>query len=268
MEFADKRAVITGASSGIGRQIALDLARKGARTVLIARNRDRLDAVRCEIEKETGREPEVFTLDVGDGKAYQGVARQILERGPVHLLINNAGWGFSGPFLAYRTDEVESMMKTNYLGAVHGIAAFAPGMKEAGGGHIVNIASVAGLIATPYQAAYCATKHALVALGRALRLELAPHGVRVITICPGVVETPFFDAHPSFSKMRKFRRGPILTPEEVSRAVLRALRRNRPLVMVPRLLWAAVLLSHLLPGPFSLFMAWYARKVARDFAPK
>ena len=261
MEFVDKRAVITGAPSGMRRQIALDLARAGARTVLVARNRDRLDEVRREIENETGRDAEAFILDIGDTKAYQDTARQILEKGPVHILINNAGWGFEGPFLDHPPDETEALMKTNYLGVVNGVAAFAPGMKEAGGGHIVNMASVVGLFVLPYAAAYCATKYAVVGLGMGLRLELDPYGVKVITICPSVVDTPLIQAQ----KVQVFPKA-TLKPKDVSRAVLRAIRRNRSFVVVPGFLKAAVHIANLFPRTFHFVMAMRARKLAQKFA--
>ena len=254
--------MVTGASSGIGRQLALDLAREGAGPVLLARRTDLLERVREEI-LEAGGTAEVFPCDVSDNENVQETAGAILAAGPVDILINNAGYGFTGPLLRYGPDEIERLMRTNYLGAVYGISAFAPQMKKRRSGHIVNVASVAGLVAPPFSGAYAASKFALVAMSRALRYELAPFSVGVSTICPGTVETPFFDTHPSLRKGVQSRKGPVMTAAQVSRKVLAAIRANRGLVVMPFSLACMMLLARTIPGLLEAGMAFYARRAGK-----
>ncbi|MFQ5912473.1 MAG: SDR family NAD(P)-dependent oxidoreductase [Nitrospinota bacterium] len=264
MELHGRRVVVTGASSGIGRQLALDLVREGAKAVLVARRTELLKDVQGEI-RSAGGDAEVYPCDVSDSEKYQETARFILEAGPVDVLINNAGYGFAGPFLRYSPAEVERLMRTNFMGAVLGVSAFAPGMKERGMGHIVNLASMAGLIPVPYLGAYSATKFALAALSQALRHELAPFGVGVSTICPGAVDTPFFEAHPSLSKPRGLRRARAITGARVSRGVLTAIRKNQGLVIFPRSLSFLAVVMRIVPGLQSLALAFYARRAARAY---
>ena len=141
MEICGCRAVVTGASSGIGRQLALDLAREGARLILLARRADRLVDVRTEI-RAAGGEAEVFPCDVADLGGVSEDREKGLVGGAVDLLINNAGYGFTGALIGYRPEEIERLTRTNYLGAVYGVLAFAPDMRKRQAGHIVNLASV------------------------------------------------------------------------------------------------------------------------------
>ena len=258
MEIRGCRAVVTGASSGIGKQLALDLAREGAKLILLARRADRLVDVRTEI-RAAGGEAEVFPCDVADLEAFRRTAERILSGGAVDLLINNAGYGFTGALIGYRPEEIERLTRTNYLGAVYGVLAFAPDMRKRRAGHIVNLASVAGLIAPPYLAAYSASKFAMVAMSRALRYELAPYGVGVTTVCPGVVDTPFFDTHPSLKVTGKYRKGPVLSASQVSRKTIRAIRSNRAQVVLPASLAVMVILTKIIPGLLSLSLSIYAK---------
>ncbi len=265
MELQGRRAVVTGASSGIGRELALDLAREGAQSVLLARRKDLLESLQEEIRSEGGG-AEVYPCDVSDSESYQKTAGAVLAAGPVDILINNAGYGFAGPLLKYSPAEVERLMRTNFLGAVAGVSAFAPGMKKRRSGHIVNVASVAGLISPPYLGAYAASKFALVAMSRALRFELAPFGVGVSTSCPGTVDTPFFDTHPSLRIAGRSPSGRVLTATQVSRKVILAIRRNRGLVVIPHRLALVVALTRMVPGLLEAGLAVYARRAANSFA--
>ncbi len=262
MEICGCRAVVTGASSGIGRQLSLDLAREGASLILLARRVALLEDVQSEI-KGAGGEAEVMSCDVADLEAFRRVAERILLGGPVDILINNAGFGFAGSLLSCRPEEVEDLMRTNYLGAVCGILAFAPDMRKRRFGHIVNLASIAGLIALPSLAAYSASKFAMIAMSRTLRYELAPFGVGVTTVCPGVVETAFFDAHPSLKKARKYRIGPILSTTKVSQKTIQAIRSNRAQIVLPASLAVMVFLARMIPGLLSLGLSIYARRISR-----
>ena len=180
--LAGKHAVVTGASRGIGLAIARALQAQGARVTLIARDAAALEAAAARLGGATGWQ----AIDVADAA---GVAAAFAGAGRVDILVNNAGQAASAPFM--KTDEAlwQRMLEVNMSGAYHCIQAALPGMLDAGWGRIVNVASTAGLTGYRYVAAYCAAKHGLVGLTRALALELAAKGVTVNAVCPGYTET-------------------------------------------------------------------------------
>jgi len=180
--LAGKHAVVTGASRGIGLAIARSLLAQGARVTLMARDAAGLDAA----ARELGGGAAWQTVDVIDPAS---VAQAFALAGAVDILVNNAGQAASSPFM--RTDAAmwQRMLDANLSGAYHCIQAALPSMLEAGWGRIVNVASTAGLTGYRYVAAYCAAKHGLVGLTRALALELARKGVTVNAVCPGYTET-------------------------------------------------------------------------------
>jgi len=180
--LAGKHAVVTGASRGIGLAIARRLLAQGARVTLMARDAAGLDAA----ARELGAGVAWQTVDVTDPAS---VAQAFALAGTVDILVNNAGQAASSPFM--RTDAAtwQRMLDANLSGAYHCIQAALPSMLEAGWGRIVNVASTAGLTGYRYVAAYCAAKHGLVGLTRALALELARKGVTVNAVCPGYTET-------------------------------------------------------------------------------
>lgn len=180
--LAGKHAVVTGASRGIGLAIARSLLAQGARVSLMARDAAGLDAA----ARELGGGVAWQTVDVTDPAS---VAQAFALAGVVDILVNNAGQAASSPFM--RTDAAtwQRMLEVNLTGAYHCIQAALPSMLEAGWGRIVNVASTAGLTGYRYVAAYCAAKHGLVGLTRALALELASKGISVNAVCPGYTET-------------------------------------------------------------------------------
>lgn len=177
-----KHAVVTGASRGIGLAIARALQAQGARVTLMARDAAALEAAAAALGGETGWQ----AIDVADAA---GVAAAFERAGRVDILVNNAGQAASAPFM--KTDGAlwQRMLEVNLSGAYHCIQAALPAMLDAGWGRIVNVASTAGLTGYRYVAAYCAAKHGLVGLTRALALELAAKGVTVNAVCPGYTET-------------------------------------------------------------------------------
>jgi NAD(P)-dependent dehydrogenase (short-subunit alcohol dehydrogenase family) len=177
-----KHAVVTGASRGIGLAIAYALRAQGARITLMARDARALEAAVAELGGDTAWQ----AVDVTDA---EGVSAAFARAGAVDILVNNAGQAASAPF--GRTDAAlwQRMLDVNLTGAYHCIQAALPAMLDAGWGRVVNVASTAGLTGYRYVAAYCAAKHGLVGLTRALALEVANKGVTVNAVCPGFTDT-------------------------------------------------------------------------------
>ena len=222
-------AVVTGASSGIGESTARLLAAKGWHCVIIARRRDRLEALAGEL----GCEWEV--CDVGDRAAVEATATRILERHPtLHLLVNNAGIPARRRLDEVELELVEQVARVNYLGGVWATRALLPGLRSGaglGGAHVVNVVSVAGAVAFAPSGAYSAAKHAQLAFSRSLRVSLLGSGIAVHTIVPGYVQTEGFPqrsllAHPLLRRI-------VAKPEDVARAILKAVERGRREVVVP-----------------------------------
>ncbi len=234
--FEDMTAIVTGASSGIGRLLAVDLARLGARVALLARREGEIQSAAEGIVAGGGRALAV-PCDVGDrDQVFSAIRRAEEKLGPASLLINNAGYGGHRDFLQWDLDDVERMMRVNFLGSVYSTRAVLPGMVERGRGWIVFMASVAGKIAPPGESVYAASKFALVGLASALSLEVEDAGVHVLTVYPGAVRTPFFSPE-DLEKLPPVARRRMVEPEGLSRAVLEALRRGRRELTYPR--WMA-----------------------------
>jgi len=232
-DFVGRRALVTGASSGIGRALALRLAAEGAHVALLARRENQLEELASEITRAGGRALAV-ACDVADrGAAEAAAARVERELGPVDLLGNNAGYGRHRRFLDWDVEDMERMMRVNYFGALYLTKALLPGMVARGSGWITFVASVAGRIATPEESAYAATKFALVGLAEALSLELEDAGVHVLTVCPGVIRTPFFDAE-ALSRMPPASRSRMVEVDGLVDAMIEALRRGRHEITYPR----------------------------------
>ena len=177
-----KHAVVTGASRGIGLVVARTLAAHGARVTLMARDEPALAAA----AQSTGGALGWQVVDVADANS---VAAAFARAGTVDILVNNAGQAASAPFGGTDAALWQRMLDVNLTGAYHCIQAALPGMVDKGWGRIVNVASTAGLTGYRYVAAYCAAKHGLVGLTRALALEVAAKGVTVNAVCPGFTET-------------------------------------------------------------------------------
>ena len=189
-DLTGRTALVTGASRGIGRAIAVGLARAGADLALSARDEERLAQVRGEVEA-LGRRAVVLPADVTDAEACARLAADAVEGlGSLDVLVNNAGGSsYMGPFTELRFRGWEKTMRLNVDSIVHLSQAVGRHMLERGRGSVVNVASVAGLTATPSLAAYGASKAAVISLTRTLALEWGPQGVRVNALCPGWTRT-------------------------------------------------------------------------------
>jgi hypothetical protein len=229
-------AIVTGASSGIGAEIARQLAGRGWLCVLLARREDRLQALAQEI----GGEYEV--CDVTDREAVDRTAARILERHPrVQLLVNNAGIPARSTFLE---GDPETVMRTNYLGGIWCLRAFLPGLEAAAPSDVVNIVSVAGVVAFPPSGPYSASKHAQLASSRATAAQLRGRGIRVHTVKPGFVETEGFPQSWLPRLMQRF----VVTPDKIAEHVLASIEHGRGETTVPRYYAVGGILQALAPN--------------------
>jgi len=185
-----KVAIVTGASSGIGESMARHLAARGAKVVLAARRTDRLDKVVAEI-REAGGEAIAIATDVAQRADLEKLAAATVEAfGRIDVLVNNAGVMPLSPLEKLKVDEWDRTIDVNIKGVLYGIAAVLPRMQAQGSGHILNVASIAGIkVFTPIGTVYSATKHAVRAISEGLRVEMGNNGVRVTVVSPGAVES-------------------------------------------------------------------------------
>ncbi|HEY6140488.1 MAG TPA: SDR family NAD(P)-dependent oxidoreductase [Thermoanaerobaculia bacterium] len=210
-----KTVVVTGASSGIGRAAAAELARRGANVVLAARRREKLEAVVRECEALGVR----ATAVVADVTSRDDCRRLIDAAGDVDVLVNNAGFAVFEAIETAKPDDLAAMMTTNYFGTVWCTQAVLPRMLARGSGTIVNVASIAGIMGYARMGGYCATKFAIIGFTEALRDEVLGRGVRVALVCPGTTETEFFAQAERGKMPGASRLIPGLRPERVARAI-------------------------------------------------
>ena len=237
MTFQDRIVLITGASNGIGRRLAIDLAARGAIVVGCGRSPERLQAVSAEMQSISPRSATV-ECDVAKLDQVREMVRGVLSNfGKIDILINNAGIGMRKPFVETPIAIIESLMTTNYLGAVYCTYEALPSMIARGSGHIVNISSAAGKIGTLNIAGYCASKFAMNGLSESLYYELNPLGIDVSVICPGPVRTDFTKFFADIPP--KSPASLVVSPEFVSAAVIKAIEGKRFEVVLPR--WLALI---------------------------
>jgi NAD(P)-dependent dehydrogenase (short-subunit alcohol dehydrogenase family) len=191
VDFGGRTVVITGGSRGLGLVMARRLAAEGARLCLLARHERELDRAKRLLEEETpGVEVLTVRCDVrrrGDVRA--AVARILEEWSAIDILINNAGMIQVGPLEHMQHEDFENAMATHFWGPLHMMVECIPSMRRRGFGRVVNIASIGGRVGVPHLVPYSASKSALVGLSDAMRAELAPHGIRVTTVAPGLMRT-------------------------------------------------------------------------------
>jgi len=249
-----KNVVITGASSGIGRATALEMARRGARVVAAARRARALEELRREIGT-------ACTTIVADVTRAEDCKRIIETAGQVDVLVNNAGFAIFGTIAETDPDHMRDMMDTNYMGAVRCTQAVLPQMLERRSGAIVNVGSIAGIMGYAGMGGYCASKFALVGFTEALRDEVKARGVRVALVCPGTTETEFFTRAERKRMPAASRLIPGLSPERVARAICEAAEDGRYRRILPaaaalymRLKEISPRLAHLLMRRMSAFL--------------
>jgi uncharacterized protein len=249
INFQDKLVLITGGSSGIGKQIAADLLRAGAKVIIVSNQSEKLELAREELLQIS---PAVYAAecDVGNPASVLRMRGEvIMECGCPDIIINNAGFATYRPFECCTLEEIERIISVNLTGAMRCTHVFLQEMIARRSGTIVNMADISGrMIITPH-GTYCAAKHGLVAWSETLKYELSPFNLKVAVVCPGKVQTPFFD-HESF-KQRNFRTENFfaIPVEEVSKATLEAISNRRFMTVVPRSLGIVAWLLEALPYP-------------------
>jgi hypothetical protein len=243
-----KVAIITGASAGIGKAVAIHLASSNYNVVLLARKKEKLHAVEQELAKYRIRTL-VRECDVTKVvQVHEAVQHAIKLFGRIDVLVNCAGYGVYGELETMRLEDINGQMLTNYFGTVLCIKECLPKLKEHKG-VIVNVASMTGLVGIPKMAAYSASKSAIVGLSEALRFELEGTGVSVVCVCPGKVETGFFD-HPSFTDAHIAQDAGI-APGRVAAVVDKAIKERKSLYVVPGADKFLLVLGRLLPETFT-----------------
>lgn len=252
--FAGKLIVITGGTSGIGLALAKRFSELAARTIVLADKPESVSAAVAELGAGGGT-VEGYVCDVGSPEAVTQTCAQIsAKHGTPDILINNAGFAIYRTFEQEDPAELERLMSVNFAGPIRVTKAFVGGMIQRGTGQIVNIASIAGSLPLTPCAVYSAAKHGMMGWSRCLSLEVARFGLDVIVVCPGRVETGFFD-HETFQKRPHRRETEITVPmETVVKETLEAIRRRQALRFVPHfyglMSWAYNALGPLARAPF------------------
>jgi len=204
-------AMVTGAGRGIGRAIAVELARLGARVALAARSRSELE----ETAGRIGRAASVMPTDVRKNDEVQRLVEQVSAAlGPVDILVNAAGIGIFGPVVQFRDQDFENLIDTNFRGIFYACRLVLPSMIERKSGHIINIASIAGKVGSANRAVYCASKFAVVGFTESIAEEVRQYGIRASVICPGSTDTRFSGESGSGKARER-----MLRPEDVAHAV-------------------------------------------------
>lgn len=270
IELRGKVAVVTGAAGGIGSAIARALHAEGCRVALVDLARTPLLDVGGTLGS-SGRRGGVTThaMDVSDAAAWDALAVEVrATHGPADILVNNAGLTILGSFADQTREDVDRIVDVNLKGVLHGCRAFLPQLASRGDGHVVNLSSLAGRVAFPYQSTYCATKFAVRGFSASLRMELASRGVGVTAVMPGAIATRLLEAAQSYDesasrKMAELMLAHGVRPERLAERVIVGIRRNEGEVLVgwdARLTTAAQALApSLLSGALALGFRQRAR---------
>ncbi len=252
MDIKNKVVIVTGASSGIGEATARAFGREGAKVVLAARRVDKLQTLAQEINSmNTGAETLVIQADLSKLEDIQAMVSQTIEKFKrIDILVNNAGFG--------RLDwlenldpikDIQAQIDLNVLGVIQTTRQVLPVMIEQRAGSIINMCSMAGLVATPTYTVYAASKHAVHGFSEALRREVKPWGIDVSLIYPGGVVTEFTQ-HAGIKRKTNARtpKSMLLTAEQVANAVIKLVRRPRRMLIIPWLWSVTVFMNRFLPG--------------------
>lgn len=256
LNYKNKIAIVTGGASGIGQGIVETLADYGAVVIIADLQENLAEALIAKIHQRKGK-AKFMPLDVRNAESFQAVIDATKkEFGRVDYLFNNAGICITGAVKDYSLEDWRTIVDINIMGVVNGIQAVYPLMIKQGSGHIINTASMSGLTPSPGLAGYSATKHAVIGLSNALRVEAAFEGVNVSVMCPGTIRTPLLENGGVFgkqlsniSKEQSLKNWEKLKPMDIysfARKSLKAVSKNQAIIIYPswyRIIWAITKLS-------------------------
>jgi len=242
-----RNALVTGASSGLGRGLASALARRGIHVVAAARRKPELDSLVAEIQRGGGS-AEVLVLDCAQADEAHDTIRALDERLQLDLVVANAGWGHTTPARKIDWSTVKKILDLNVQGAAATLCGALPGMVARNRGHLVGVASLAGFRGLPKTAAYSASKSALIAFLASLRVDLHGTGVAVTSICPGYVKT-------DLTKDRPYKLPFLMELDDAIEAMVRGIERREAVCAFPLPLYSAVRALPFLPDPVYDFLA-------------
>ena len=246
MDFKNKVVLITGASSGIGKQTAIEFAKLGSSIILVARRKNKLEQVENEL-KQFNVNTLVCVCDVSKKDQVEELFKIVLQKfDSIDILVNNAGFAIYGSVSDLSINEIESQMETNYFGMIYCVKNFLPLMLKKKSGHIVNVASVGASFSVPGVSSYCATKFAMLGFSEGLKHELYGTGVGLTVVSPIMVRTPLFE-HPSFTNFSKFSTGVSLSSETVAKTIIKASNSSRLEIVVPSVARAAIWFKQTFP---------------------
>ena len=246
MDFKNKVVLITGASSGIGKQTAIEFAKLGSSIILVARRKNKLEQVENEL-KQFNVNTLVCACDVSKKDQVEELSKIVLQKfNSIDILVNNAGFAIYGSVSDLSINEIESQMETNYFGMIYCVKNFLPLMLKKKSGHIVNVASVGASFSVPGVSSYCATKFAMLGFSEGLKHELYGTGVGLTVVSPIMVRTPLFE-HPSFTNFSKFSTGVSLSSETVAKTIIKASNSSRLEIVVPSVARAVIWFKQTFP---------------------
>ncbi len=230
-----KTAIVTGAGGGIGRELCRLMAKRGTHVVACDLKASAAEET-AEFVRSAGGSAEAKALSVTDYDAVQALADELAGRGSIDYLFNNAGIGIGGEARDFKIEDWRIVLDVNLYGVVNGVTAVYPVMAKQRSGHIVNTASLDGLVPFPMHVSYTASKYAVVGLSQALRIEGAPLGVKVSVACPGRVKTAIFDTTRLVNSdrektMRIVNAAPGITAEECASRIIAGMDRNDELIL-------------------------------------
>ena len=265
--FTGSICMVTGGASGIGKALCAELVQRGARVVITDHNLELGQKTAAQIDPSNNK-AEFVPLDVSDYDAFEKLVTDTISKyGRLDYLFNNAGVVIFGEARDCAIEDWRYVIDTDLYGPVNGVAAAYPHLVQQGFGHIVNIASGAGLVPPPGLASYTASKHGVVGLSLALRIEGADLGVRVSVACPGFVQTPIYQSRAiMLDRDLMLADAPTgMTPEKCAREILKGVQKNKAIILVTAMAKIAHLFHRISPGLYLRLAKRFMREMRKKY---